>query len=204
MSFNTNQKAKVRGPRQNLRKRNGSARRSSAIDQALQLRPEYKGQPVVSHTFRQCSVSQSTTVTTGQIAYNTAISAALIPSFAARFIGYEEFRITRFKAKVMNYSSTNPGVISHWVSSDDSTAPTLVKSQNLNVDRFNASDVTKSHNINYVPHDPSEQGWSLVSAAAGPIGYYKLYTDSALGASIVATPYLDIEFEIVVQFRGFI
>jgi hypothetical protein len=206
MSSKMNQKAKVRGPRQNLRKQKLSARRSPAVDNALMLRPEYNGQPVVEHMIESYQGPLSTTVTTGQIALLTAMSgSSIISSLPTRFAGYSEYRISKVRAKVRTFGSTLPGIITQWFSEDDSSTPTATKATQAMSRSFSASSNEKEHTVTYVPHDPAQQTWTLVASGAPVVGYHKLYTDNAnFGSSIVATPYLSVMYDVWVQFRGFV
>jgi hypothetical protein len=172
--------------------------------QALQLMPEYKGQPVVTHVVPGTPVKVTTTVTTGAIAQQIILQSSSILNFAARFIGYTEFRIIKATAKVASFSSTNPGLLNHWFTEDDGAAPTATRAQQAQARRFPASDI-RENVISYRPLDPAQQTWSLVSSGAPVIGYYYLYTNNAnYGSSIVATDYALIDMEYTVQFRGFI
>lgn len=198
MSNKQNKNAMVRKPRQN-------SQRPRTRDNVLYLRPEYKGQPVVAHKIVTFVGPQSTTVTTGVIAVNTTLSSALINAFATRFAGYSEFRIVKAEAIIRCYSSTNPGIIRHWFSEDDSAAPSINKALNVTTKDFSASAIIPEHRLTYTPHDPAQQTWTLVASGAPVIGYHKVYTDNAnFGASIAVTPYFSVVYELTVQLRGFI
>jgi len=192
------------------RKQQGTGRRTVATvpqkqDNALLLRPEYSGQPVCAHIMCANPVPLTTNVTTGVIAYNLAIQSSIINNFASRFVGYTEFRVVKAVAKVRCSSSNGVGVLNHWFSEDDTAAPTASKTTNALALRFPAGDIIGSHDIKYVPHDPAQQTWTLVSSGNPIIGYYKFYTDNAnWGSPIVSTQLCTLEFELTVQFRGFI
>jgi hypothetical protein len=190
----------VRRPRQN------SKRPQARQDTVLFLRPEFPGQPVCVHKVYTFVPPLLTTVTSGAIISNsTLVASTLIPNLATRFAGYSEFRIVKVIAKVRCYSTTNPGILVMWFSEDDSTAPTATKAISSVAKEFSASANLPEHTLTYVPHDPAQQTWTLVSSGAPVIGYHKLYTDNAnFGSSIVATPYCTLAFESTVQFRGFI
>lgn len=189
------------------RKPQARARRSVATlaDPALRLIPEYRGQPVIQQVIQATGGPLSTTVTTGAIANIVTLSAANISNFASRFVTFEQFRIVKVRARVRNFSVQNPGILNMWYDSQQSSTPTATLATNAISKKFNASSVEKEHTLVYTPHDPAEQAWSLVSAASGPIGYFKLYTDnSTYGSSIVATPYCLVEFDFTIQFRNFV
>lgn len=202
-----NQKANsLRANRGGTRKSSQQTRMESPSrqDNALILRPEYQGQPVTVLKIPCSPILLSTIVTTGVIAQLTTLYAGLVPNFAARFLAFEQFRIVKAKAKISNFSVTNPGFINQWFDSDNSGTPTTSQAENSLARRFAASR-PGPHVLDYVPHDPAEQGWSLVSAASGIIGYHKVYTDNAnYGSSIVATPYSLLDLELTIQFRGFV
>jgi hypothetical protein len=168
------------------------------------LRPEYPGQPTTTLVIQATPQVLSTTVTTGVIANQTTLGAAIIPNFATRFLAFEQFRIVKVKAKVENFAVTNPGLGNSWFDSDAAFTPNASRTENALAKRFPFSKPS-GHELSYVPHDPSEQGWSLVSNATGNIGNHYLYTDNAnYGSSIVATAYALLQFELTVQFRGFV
>jgi len=207
MNRNGNQKVN------SLRANRGGTRKSgqhrymkvSKQDNALLLRPEYKGQPVTALIISGGQQVLSTTITTGVIAFTTPIEAALIPNFATRFAAFSEFRLIKAKARIASFSSTLPGLLNQWFSEDDTSTPTTAKAQNAMARRFPACDV-QVNQLSYVPHDPAQQTWQLVSSgAATSIGNHKIFTNNPdYGASTVATQYLSLEYELTVQFRGFI
>lgn len=203
---NRKTKANGRAQRKNPRNLNGNGRRtggSISNDSALLLRPEYKGQPIVAHKISATPLILTPTL--GVLAVNQSLSSALIPSFATRFQAYTEFRIVKVEAKIANFSSTAIGLANHWFSEDDTAAPTASKAINAKADRFNWSDVTKEHILSFVPHDPAQQTWTLVSSGAPVIGYFKLYTDIAnFGAASASVNLGIVDFELTVQLRGFI
>jgi hypothetical protein len=194
-------KAKVRGPRQNLK----NTRNGPRPDPALELRPEYRGQPVVALKVPGIGSVLSTTVTTGVIALNSSLSSAAMNTFTTRFAAFSEYRISKVLVKVRNFATSNPGIGVMWFSEDDSSSPTLTKAVNILGKRFNFSNVDQVHTLSYVPHDPAQQTWTLVASGTPVIGYFKLYTDNTnFGSTIVATQQCNVEFDFTVQFRGFI
>lgn len=168
------------------------------------LRPEYKGQPVCTHVISTGPFLLTTTVTSGVVALNVGINGSDIPSFTTRFLGYSEYRIVKARARVNSFGSNLTGLVNHWFSEDDSTAPTVNKAEQAKARRFPICDI-RSNEIDYVPHDPAQQTWTLVSSGTPIIGYYKLYTDAAnYGAPITAVNIGLLDLELTVQFRGFI
>ncbi len=183
----------------------GGQNRQTKLDSALQLRPEYSGQPVCSHIIFNSNGANSTTVTTGVIAVTTALTSAnLIPALSTRFAGYDQFRIVKVEARLRMFSSTNPGLVIMYFD-DTNAAPTGNAASFASSVKMNASDISGCRSLTYVPHDPAQQFWSTVAGGSATIGYFKLYTDNAnFGSSIVATPYCIVEFYSTVQFRGFL
>jgi len=190
----------------NKKKKIGNRKAGSRLpDMTLALKPEFPGQPVCALKVQSGPIPLSTTVTTGLIALNAAINSGLVNAFATRFAAFNEWRIVKAKAHVMCFDSTNPGVISQWYeSAQSSTTPNAVAAENAPAQRFNASAVDRTHDLSYVPHDPGEQAWTPVGTAFTS-GNYKIYTDNAnYGASIAAKGYLVVNFDLTFQFRGFI
>jgi hypothetical protein len=191
---------KVGGPRQNLRTHDGSARRSRATDPNLILRPEFKGQPVVS--LKISGNPETLTTSSGSIAQSIAINPSLIADFATRFSGFHEWRIVKTEVKIRNFSSSNAGLLNFWFSSENAT-PTSSSAINSRALRFNVSDITKDHILTYTPHDVEDQNWTSVGTAFTS-GYMKIYTDNPnYGASMTATPLSILDTTHTVQFRGF-
>ncbi len=191
------------------RRRQATGRRTVATvarDVPLMLFKEYPTQPVCEHEVQSASFLLVTTITTGIIASNVPIQASsMANNFASRFLAYAEHRVVGCRAEVILFSSTQTGVLNQWFDEDDSAAPTSGKAANAICRRFNASDVTRTHKMNYVPHDPAQQTWSLTSAASPIIGYHKLYTDASnYGSPIAVTTIGTVQYFLKVQFRGFL
>lgn len=186
----------------------GNRRAGSRInktDPALNLKVEYPGQPVLSTIIDSVPSTLSTTVTTGVISFVDQLGSGLIANFGTRFVSWNECRVVKVVAEVMNFSSTNPGVISMWFEDSANTgSPNLTQAEQAKALRFSASDQSKTHRLTYVPHDTLEQQWAQVSAGSQTIGNFKLYTDASYGSNVVATPYLTVLFKVTVQFRGFV
>jgi hypothetical protein len=193
-----------------LRANRGGTRKSSQngrngnADPALRIRPSYPGQPTLEIWIPGTPEVLSTTVTTGVIAETTTLSNALIPSFSAKWgTTWTDHRITKFRVKLTNFSSTNPGLLSHWFDEEVSTAPTAALAISAKAKRFGAS-LIGTKTIEFVVRDPSQLNYSLLTVVTN-YGYYKLFTNNAdFGSSIVATQYCLKEVEALVQFRGFL
>lgn len=187
----------------NNNKRNQSITRKQSIhDPALELRPSFRGQPVWSVKALADYHKATTTVTTGLMQVNLAISVADLTNFAARFIAFEEYRIVKSVFRINCFSSTNPGLVVAYIDDDDNTAPTLNNATAHKNITFNASDTGRIHELVYTPHSPTDQAWQTVATGTTAIGYFKVYSSSALGASIVATDYIGYVMEHTLQFRG--
>lgn len=145
----------------------------------------------------------STTAVTGVIAEATTLSNALIPSLAAKWQAWLDHRIIKFRVKVTNFSSTNPGLISHWFDEESAATPTSALAISAKAKRFGAS-MIGTQTLEFTVRDPTQLNYSALGITTN-YGYYKLYTNNAdFGASIAATQYLLKETECLVQFRGFV
>lgn len=195
--------------KRNTNNKNTSTRnrvvKPSKRDNALMLRPEYKGQTVVCIKVPGLVQILATAITSGNVVINNTISSALIFQFAARFVGFTEFRIIKTKATIRHFSSANPGTYLTWFSEDDTSTPTAAKALEAPAKFFNFAAVDKETTLVYVPHDPAQQTWTLVSSGAPAIGYHKLYADNTnFGTSAVATNVASLRYTHTVQFRGLI
>ncbi len=185
--------------------RRNRKRQRNKTDPVLLMRPAFKGQPNATLKIVSDFAKVTTTVTTGTIQQVVTISVSAITNFAARFVGFEEYRIIKATLRMNCFSSTNPGRIVAYVDPDDNSNPTLPLSLAHRNITFGASDVMSRKILEYVPHDPSKQQFQTVATGTTAIGYFKIYTNnSSLGASTVATDYLGYDMEYVVQFRGFV
>jgi hypothetical protein len=177
----------------------------SKRDNALILRPEFKGQPVIVLKIPGLVQILATLVTSGNVVVNNTISSALIYTFAARFVGFTEFRIIKTRAIIRHFSSQSPGTYLTWFAEDDSSTPTAAKALEAPAKYMNWSAVDKEMSLEYVPHDPAQQTWTLVSSGAPAIGYHKIYADNTnFGTSAVASNVGTLRYEHTVQFRGLI
>lgn len=169
----------------------------------LELIPSYPKQVVFEAWLPATPVKFSTTVTTGSIAGTSAVSINNISAFATRFAStFVEYRIIKANFRVRLFSSINPGVLQMWIDELSTTAPTL------NEARERATLIVSASSNNRIP----AQKW--VNADFNDLQYratstsftaatFKIYTDNAIfGSSIVATDYLEVEPEFLVQFRG--
>lgn len=177
--------------------------RASNRDNALILRAEYSGQPTATLKMKGVPTVLTTTVTVGTVITNVALQSTAIFNFATRFSCFTEYRIVKVRANSRNFSSSNPGIANMWFSEDDSSAPNSSKALDAKCIQYNFSDVVNTYELDYVPHDPAQQTWTLVSAGTPIIGYFKLYTDSSVFGSPQTVVNLGImTYEYTVQFRG--
>lgn len=207
MSTRKNATAKsLRNSKRNLIQ-GGRRTRGSTLsnrDNALLLRPEYLGQPVVSHRVLGIPIPMITTVTTGVYAVDVPLLSTQIQNFSTRFAGYLEYRLVKVKARTRMFSSINPGLLSQWFSEDNAATPTATTAQNSMSQQFSISSVEEEHDLTYVPHDPAQQIWTLVASGNPSIGNFKVYTDNGnYGAPIAVTTIGIVQLEYTAQFRGF-
>lgn len=205
MRRNVNPKAKVRGPRQNSRKQQGTGGSTVATvpSQAHRLVPSYPKQVCWDVTLPGVPAKSTTVVTTGLIAGTYAISSAAIQAFATRFGStFVEFRIVSARLKVKFFSSTNPGVIQMWYDEKVTSVPTLVEAQERYIVSASASQVDRPVSLMWVAQDPLDLQYLPIGTVT-QVCTFKLYTNNAnFGSSIVATDYCETESDIRIQFRG--
>lgn len=174
-------------------------------DLSLVLRKEFPEQTALQFKVKGVPILLATLVTSGIASQNLSLSSARILSFAARFLAFTEFRIVKAIMKIRFFSSSEPGLLLYWCTEDDAAAPNATAAIDAPTKQVNMSDITKSHSIVYVPKDPAQQTWTLVSSGAPVIGYFKCYSDNTnFGSKITAGNVATISFDFEVQFRGLI
>jgi len=172
----------------------------------LKLRPAFPGQPTYSCEIASEPTLITTTVTTGEVALAIAIDpVTLVNAWATRFqVTFREYRVIRSMIRLQMFSSANAGVLSVLPDEKSSTAPTAATAQNQRVLRFNASDVTRTHMMSWVPSDPLDLQYTASATSANP-AWWKVYTDAALfGAPIAVTNLGLLTIYMTVQFREFV
>lgn len=164
--------------------------------------PAFAGQVVEQFHLNITPVVLSTTVTTGVIAIPLVINAAAVPNFTSRFNNlFEEYRIVMASMDVKCFSSTNPGLFTHWFDEKDSSTPTAAEAQRISLKSFSASS-PMSHKITWRARDPLDLQYTSIATSVSPVTY-KVYTDLAnFGSSGVATPYAQLTGSVWIQFRG--
>jgi len=165
--------------------------------------PAYAGQKCDQFKVNTNATVLTTTTTSGQISVAFTIQAGNVPSFSSRFESlFDEYRIVKARATVQCFSSTNPGMFSHWFEEKNTAVPTAADAQRNNTKVFSASN-SRPHMITWVPRDPLDLQYVASGAASPVLATYKIYTDGAnFGSSIVATPYAQLRMEFWIQFRG--
>ncbi len=147
----------------------------------------------------------STTVTTGAIASYYDVRASNVGGWTDRFTAtFVEYRIVKARFHTRCFSSTNPGLLVTWFDEKNTTTvPLLAEAQQKMVSAFSASDVTKPHTMKWCAQDPLDLQYTTIATTNVVPVTYKVFTNNAnFGASTVATPYLEIVPEFLVQFRG--
>jgi len=179
--------------------------------QDLTLRKEFRGQASMQQWLSAAPITLTAAASTGLVAVSVPVSVSQIPNFTSRFAAFQEARIVGCRAKVLCFSSTHQGILSHWFESGlDLTPPTLANTEDQIVKRFNFSDITKPHVLHYTPSDPLELQWAPLSSTATIAGNYNIFTNSANygstpSGSVSPTPssaLLQVDF--LVQLRGLI
>jgi hypothetical protein len=104
---------------------------------------------------------------------------------------------------VLCFSSSNPGVLNTWFEEKSAATPTAAITRQAKAQRISAGGNQGQHMQKFVVHDPLDLEYSAL-ATSKIVGYFNLYTDNAVyGASVVATDYVEISLEMLIQFRGF-
>jgi len=171
---------------------------------ALTDQASYAGLQRTRLTIPGTPVLLSTTVTTGLIASTQAVQKTSISSFATRFATtYDEYRFVgcNYKCRAVG---ANPGIGVVWFDEKSNANPTLAESQERIGRRFpfNSGNGKSDFVMRWRANDLVDLQWSAIATTQTP-AYFKVYTDNAnYGASITATPYLLIEPEYIVEFRG--
>jgi hypothetical protein len=145
----------------------------------------------------------TTTVTTGVIAQSQNAANTSIQNFATRVgVLFEEYRIVRVKYVLKCFSSTNPGLFTHWFDEKTTTAPTSVEALQKSTKQFSASSPSP-HTLVWTANDPVDLQYIDIGGTI-VVGTYKIYTDATnFGSSIVATPYAQLTSIYTIQFRGY-
>jgi len=145
----------------------------------------------------------TTTVTTGVIAGNQAISVSNITNFSTRFATWQEYRIIKVQIDWTCVNSTTSGVCVGWVDEAGSSAPSgnssLAAGGRV---EFPLSDVFSKHVKSWTVHDVGDLDYTALGSAQ-TIGWIKTYTSSALyGAPVAATVAVLMRPKYTMQFRG--
>lgn len=182
--------------------------RLNPLDSALRLTPEYKGQPVTVLKINADPLLITTTVGAGYSS-TTSLAAGRMTSFSTRFQAFTEYRIIKVKATAQNFSSNNSGIANMWFTEDDNTSPSATSALDAKALQYNYASTEKPLTLSYVPRDPAQQTWNVVSTASGLgtpiIGFFKHYTNiTNFGCPSAATSLGSVTFVYTVQFRGLI
>ena len=168
------------------------------------LLPAYPGQVVKSFVLEGTPILLTTTVTTGLIAVSTTTAALTsVQNFATRFGAlFEEYRVVRVKYSIRCFSSTNPGLFTHWIDEKQSAAPTSAEALQKSNKSFSCASPSP-HVLTWTANDPLDLQYQDIGSGANS-AYYKIYTDTAnFGSSATATAYGQIVPTYYIQFRGY-
>ncbi len=165
--------------------------------------PAYPGQVVKTFKLPLTPFTVVTTVTTGQIAAFLLVQASAIQNFATRFGSlFEEYRIVKVRFWFKTFSSSNPGLLTHWIDEKDQTAPIASEAKQKSALQFSAADPSP-HVLTWTARDPLDLQYTDIGTTTVTPVTYKLFTNNAdFGSSPVSTPYGTISSQIWVQFRG--
>jgi len=168
------------------------------------LQPSFPGQVVKQFKLESLPLLVTTTVTTGVIATAYSVQAANVQNFATRFgVLFEEYRIVRASFSLKCFSSTNPGLFTHWVDEKQVAAPTSAEALQKSMKSFSCASPSP-HVIKWAAKDPLDLQYTDIGTTNVIPVTYKIYTDNAnFGSSVVATAYGQITCDLIVQFRGY-
>jgi hypothetical protein len=172
----------------------------------LELHPTFKGQPVAS--FKTFDASQVVTTSgAGVVAlsiHNDPVTQ--VNTWSTRFqTMFDEYRVIKCRWQFRCFNSTTPGVLNMFIDEKSSGAPVSADSQKMMGLKFNSSDVTKVHVLDWTPSDPRDLEYNdcATSVPADAGHYLKLYTDTANWGSPVSTALGVLNCEYTLQLRGY-
>jgi hypothetical protein len=165
----------------------------------------YAGQ---QHAVFQITASpslQSTTITSGVIAFDYPVQTGNIANWASRFAGtFDEYRILGCTIRVRPVGSST-GVSAMWFDEKVASAPTLTEAQERNLSLFsNSNAAAKSFvTMRWNARDLLDLQYSAVSATTVTPVTFKIYTDTAnYGAPAAVTAVWLCEPVFTIEFRG--
>jgi hypothetical protein len=176
-----------------------------SVRRELSNSPSYAGQ---QHAVFQITASpslQSSTVTTGVIAFDYPVQVGNIANWASRFAGtFDEYRILACVIRVRPVGSAT-GVSAMWFDEKVASAPTLTEAQERNLALFsNSNAAAKSFvTLRWKARDLLDLQFSAVSATTVTPVTFKIYTDATnYGSPIAATAIWLCEPVFTIEFRG--
>lgn len=166
----------------------------------------YALQPRARHWIPAISAKILTTVTTGVYAFAYPMDPTqVISSWSARFPTlYEEYRVIAVKATVRPFSVTNPGVaLLYWDEKTPFTTPSALSSRQRFAKQIALASANRPAVMTWRARDLVDLQYTPCATGVTPVALC-IYTDTAnYGAPIVATDVGVIEFEFLIEFRGF-
>ncbi len=165
----------------------------------------FPGQPVAKHLVQSFNTILTTTVTTGVIAQALSMDPVTrISNWATRFQSlYLEYRVVKARARVVCFSSNNPGTLLMYWDEKSNAAPNNAQASETSMRRIAAADVFREHNMSWKARDLLDLQYTATDTSFNSV-YWKVYTDAANnGSSIVATAYATVDFKLTIEFRGF-
>jgi len=142
----------------------------------------------------------------GLTALAVVASNANITNFSTRFASlFEEYRIVGVQYRVKFFSSGATGIIVTWFDEKNINTPTLTESTTKSEPSLavNLSRVERDLVLKWTPHDTVDLQYQQTTAAAFPVGAFKLYTDSAnYGTAAATVPICQVYQTFWLQFRG--
>lgn len=192
----------------NVNKRNNKRNPKRNQDSLTRLIPKYPGDPVLEMLIPGEPIPLPIPAGIPPVsAVSSALSAAGIDNFTARFGTWDEYRIVsvlvRFRTVSVTYVS---GIVVAWFEANtNATVPNFANSVSNRTKVFPMADPAQSHSMVYKPYDVADLNYRTTTGAQ-IIGYLNMYSDLPnYGAqtSLLATSPILIAMPVYrVQFRG--
>lgn len=171
----------------------------------LRLVPSYPGQVIDQLWVGTNPQPLTTTVTTGVVAISASIDPVNdVNDWATRFQTlFVEYRVVKARARIQNFSSSNPGIYKFWVKTSGGS-PTQAEALDQKGNMVPCSDITNVHELIWTPTDPIDLEYKACSVSSNP-AYFRVYTNNAnWGAPTVVTTLGTLVIDFLIQFREYV
>jgi hypothetical protein len=176
-----------------------------SVRRELSNSPSYAGQQHAVFQITSSPSLQSSTVTTGVIAFDYPVQVGNISNWATRFAGtFDEYRILGCVVRVRPVGPST-GVSAMWFDEKVAAAPTLTEAQERNLSLFSNSNAAARSfvTLRWEARDLLDLQFSATSATSVTPVTFKIYTDASnYGAPAVAAAVWLCEPIFTIEFRG--